>query len=102
MGEIEEDGSKMLSSVDNIFASRIKPPRISFYALDTAFHRKPEVTELHAIMDKVRSGELDPVVSKLLPLSKAVEAHKLLISGSTIKGKMLFVADAAMASEIGL
>ncbi|KAH4123519.1 hypothetical protein HBI24_035730 [Parastagonospora nodorum] len=102
MGEIEEDGSKMLSSVDNIFASRIKPPRISFYALDTAFHRKPEVTELHAIMDKVRSGELDPVVSKLLPLSKAVEAHELLISGSTIKGKMLFVADAAMASEIGL
>jgi NADPH2:quinone reductase len=102
MGEIEDDGSRMLSSVDNIFASRIKPPRISFYALDTAFHRKSEVTELHAIMGKVRSGELDPVVAKLLPLSKAVEAHELLISGSTIKGKMIFVVDAAMATKIGL
>jgi NADPH:quinone reductase-like Zn-dependent oxidoreductase len=53
-------------------------------------------------MGKVLSGELHPVVAKLLPLSKAVEAHKALISGSTIKGKRLFVVDAVMATEIGL
>jgi NADPH2:quinone reductase len=102
MGEIADDGSKMLDSVANIFATRIQPPRINFWALDTAFHRKPEIAEFHAIVDKVRSGELDPVVAKLLPLSKAVEAHELLISGSAIKGKMLFIVDAEMAAKHGL
>lgn len=102
MGEIADDGSRMLESVENIFAARIERPRISFWALDTAFHRRPKVAEFHAITDKVRSGELDPVVAKLLPLSKAAEAHEMLISGSTIKGKMLFVADAEMATATGL
>jgi len=66
------------------------------------FPSKPGVAEFRAIMGKVRSGELDPVVAKLLPLSKAVEAHGALISGNTIKGKMLRVVDAEMATEIGL
>lgn len=102
MGDIAPDGSGMLDSVENIFAKRIQPPLISFFQLDTSFHRKPEIAEFHAIVEKVRTGELSPVVAKLLPLSQGVEAHEFLISGSAIKGKMLFVVDAELAAELGL
>jgi NADPH2:quinone reductase len=53
-------------------------------------------------VDKVRTGDLNPVVAKLLRLSQGVEAHELLINGSGVKGKMLFVADAALAAEYGI
>jgi NADPH2:quinone reductase len=102
MGDIAPDGSGMLDSVENIFAKRIQPPRISFFQLDTSFHRKPEIAEFYAIVDKVRTGDLNPVVAKLLRLSQGVEAHELLINGSGVKGKMLFVADAALAAEYGI
>lgn len=102
MGDIAADGSKMLSSVEEIFTKRIQPPRISFYALDTSFHRKPEIAEFHAIVEKVRRGELKPVVARLLRLSQGVESHELLVSGSAIKGKMLFIVDPEQAAENGL
>jgi NADPH2:quinone reductase len=102
MGEIADDGSKMLDTSENIFATRIQPPRVTFFGLDTSFHRKPEIAEFYAILEKVRSGALDPVVAKLLRLDQGVEAHELLISGSAIKGKMLFVVDKDLADEYGL
>lgn len=102
MGNIAEDGSRMLDSVENVLAKRLQPPRISFFGLDTSFHRKPEVAEFHAIVKKVRTGELDPIVAKLLRLSQGVEAHKLLISGSAVKGKMLFIIDSELATEHGI
>jgi NADPH2:quinone reductase len=58
--------------------------------------------EFYAIVEKVREGKLDPVVAKLLRLSDAVEAHELLINGSAIKGKMLFVVDEELAKVYGM
>lgn len=102
MGDIADDGSKMLDSVENIFAKRIQPPRVSFFALDTSFYRKAEIVEFKAIVEKVRNGELSPIVAKLLRLSQGVEAHELLISGNATKGKMLFVIDGKLAAEHGI
>jgi NADPH2:quinone reductase len=102
MGDIPGNGGKMLSSVEDVLAKRLQPPRVTFFTLDTEFHKKPAVAEFHAIVKKVRSGELDPVVAKLLPLSKGVEAHELLVSGAAVMGKMLFVVDAELAAEKGV
>lgn len=99
MGEIAADGSGMQGSVEDILAKRLQPPRVYFWVLDIEFYKKPEVAEFYAIVDKVREGTLAPVIAKLLPLSEAVQAHQLLIDGSTIKGKMLFVVDAELASK---
>jgi NADPH2:quinone reductase len=102
MGNIADDGSKMLGGVDEIFGALLQPPRVSFWALDTNFPKKKEVVEFYAIVEKVREGTLDPVVAKLLRLSDAVEAHELLINGSAIKGKMLFVVDEELAKVYGM
>jgi NADPH2:quinone reductase len=53
MGDIAADGSKMLGNVQENLGKRLQPPRITFFALDTSFHRKPEVAEFHAIVEKV-------------------------------------------------
>ncbi|KAH8598427.1 hypothetical protein B0O99DRAFT_650300 [Bisporella sp. PMI_857] len=102
MGNIAADGSGVLRTSQEIFAEQIKPPRITFFALDTSFYKKAEIAEFHEIVKKVRSGELDPVVFKLLRLSQATEAHNLLISGSSVKGKMMFVVDADLAAQHGI
>jgi hypothetical protein len=69
MGDIADDGGEMLETVEIIFANRIQPPRITFFALDTSFHRKPEIVEFYVIPEKLRRSVLNPVVSKLLRLS---------------------------------
>ncbi|CZR68250.1 uncharacterized protein PAC_18149 [Phialocephala subalpina] len=102
MGNIAADGSGVLKTSQEIFAERLQPPRITFFALDTSFYKKAEIAEFHEIVKKVRSGELDPVVFKLLRLSQATEAHDLLISGSSVKGKMMFVVDADLAAQHGI
>jgi NADPH2:quinone reductase len=58
MGDIVSDGSTILSNAQDIFAKRLQPPRVTFFGLDTEFHKKPAVAEFHAIVDKVRSGEI--------------------------------------------
>jgi len=102
MDQIASDGSGMLKSVQDTLAEMLQPPRIYFWMLDTSFHKKPEIAEFHAIVKKIRSGELDPVIFKLLRLSQAVEAHELLINGSAVKGKMLFVVDEELAAQHGI
>ncbi|RYN97569.1 hypothetical protein AA0119_g7223 [Alternaria tenuissima] len=102
MGSIADDGSKMLGSIDELFAALLQPPRVSFWSLDIEFPKKKEVAEFYAVVEKVREGKLDPVVAKLLRLSDAVEAHELLINGSAIKGKMLFVVDEELAKFYGV
>lgn len=92
----------MLGSVQDILAKRLQPPRVTFFVLDVEFQRKAEIAEFYAIVEKVRSGELDPVVVKLLPLSQAVQAHEMLISGTAIKGKMLFIVDKELAAKYGI
>ncbi|KAI8939971.1 hypothetical protein NX059_003695 [Plenodomus lindquistii] len=101
-GEITSDGSDMLKKARAIMTDRLQSPRASFWALDVEFYEKPEIAEFYGIVEKVRSGRLDPVVAKLLPLSKAVEAHEMLIDGSAIKGKMLFVVDEELATKYGI
>jgi NADPH2:quinone reductase len=102
MGNIADDGSGMLGSNEEVFAKRLQPPRVTFWALDTEFPKKKEVEEFYAVVEKVREGKLDPVVAKLMRLSDAVEAHGLLINGSVIKGKMLFIVDEELAGRYGI
>lgn len=102
MDKIAQDGSAMLDGVQDAFAELLQPPRITFFILDTSFHKTPQLVEFYAIVEKVRSGELDPVVFKVLRLEQAVEAYELLISGAAVKGKMLFVVDAELAAERGI
>tara|TARA_R110002060_G_scaffold20498_3_gene27889 strand:- start:109 stop:1074 length:966 start_codon:yes stop_codon:yes gene_type:complete len=99
MGNIDADGSGVVRTTQEIFAERLQPPRITFYALETSFYNKAEISEFHDIVKKVRNGELDPVVSKLMRLSQAREAHGLLKSGSSVRGKMMFVVDAELAAH---
>jgi NADPH2:quinone reductase len=102
MGNIADDGSSMLASNEEVFTKRLQPPRVTFWALDTDFPKKKEVEEFYAVMEKVREGKLNPIVAKLMRLSDAVEAHELLINGSAIKGKMLYLVDEKMATQNGI
>ncbi|KFA80385.1 hypothetical protein S40288_09851 [Stachybotrys chartarum IBT 40288] len=102
MGNVAPDGSGILRTSQEVFAEQLQPPRITFFALDVGFYKKSEIAEFYAIVAKVRSGELDPVVFKLLPLSQAKEAHGLLVLGSSVKGKMLFIVDANLAIRYGI
>jgi NADPH2:quinone reductase len=102
MGNIADDGSGMLGSNDEVLAKCLQPPRVDLWVLDTGFPKKKEVEEFYAVVEKVREGRLDPVVAKLMRLSDAVEAHDLLIHGSAIKGKMLFIVDEELASRYGV
>ena len=45
---------------------------------------------------------MEPVVAKLLRQSDALEAHELLIKGSAIMGKMLFIVDEGLAKFYGV
>lgn len=101
MGEIAEDGSGMKASVADAF-QLLQPPRITFFRLDVEFPKNEKVQEFHAMVEKVRSGALNPVVAKLLRLSEAVKSHELIVDGSAIKGKMLFIVDAELAAQHGI
>lgn len=102
MGDIAPDGSGMQRSEADRLEDRLQPPLITFYTLDTDFPRKAEVAEFYGLVERVRSGKLDPVVAKLLRLSEALKANELLIEGSSIRGKMLFVVDADLAAQHGI
>lgn len=43
-----------------------------------------------------------PEIAKLFRLSQAVEANVDLISGTAVKGKMLFIVDENLAAQRGL
>ncbi|KAJ6142808.1 GroES-like protein [Penicillium samsonianum] len=98
MSEIATDGSGMQLSVGEILASRLQP-RMSFYGVDLYYSSNAGLADFYGILEKVRSGKLEPVIAKLFRLSEAVEAHEDLISGSIAKGKMLFIVDADLAAQ---
>ncbi|KAJ3549658.1 hypothetical protein NM208_g390 [Fusarium decemcellulare] len=102
MGNIAADGSKVFRTSREIFAERLQPPRITLFVLDVQFHKTAQISEFYEIVKKVRSGELNPVVFKLLRLSQAIEAHDQLISGSSVKGKMMFIVDTDLAVQYNI
>ncbi|KAF2034656.1 hypothetical protein EK21DRAFT_97298 [Setomelanomma holmii] len=103
MGEIADDGGGMREDAHHVFRKRLQKPRTSFFGLNHSFWKKEEgLAEFYDIVEKVRSGELDPVIARLLPLSKAVEAHQLLIDGAKVKGKMVFIVAAELAATVPL
>lgn len=59
-------------------------------------------SDFGALLQTVLEGKLDPVVSKLMLLRDAVRAHEMLIEGTGIMGKMVFVVDGKAAKELGV
>lgn len=101
MSEIPTDGNAVNRSVADILATRLQP-RMSFYAVDKLDTQSAGAADFSSILDKVRSEKLVPAIAKLFRLSDGVEAHQHLISGSSVKGKMLFIVDAELAAQHGL
>ena len=60
MGSIADDGSKMLGSIDELFAALLQPPRVSFWSLDIEFPTQKEVPERFAVSHTVSYGMIDP------------------------------------------
>ncbi|KAI1412352.1 NAD(P)-binding protein [Hypoxylon sp. FL1857] len=107
MAEIAPDGSSLMQEnfdPNALLAARWQP-RMERWSVDRSYYQKTRQVwfdDFYAILDKVRKGELTPTIAKLLRLSDAIEAHKLLISGTAVKGKMLFIVDGELAAQHGL
>ncbi|KAF7551793.1 hypothetical protein G7046_g7613 [Stylonectria norvegica] len=107
MAEIASGGNGLNRDPSETLATyhaRIKPG-MKIWAMSVDYHQKtPElwVADFQAILEKVRTGELDPKIVRLFRMSDAVEAHEELISGAAVKGKMMFVVDEKLAAQQGL
>ncbi|KAH7109575.1 hypothetical protein B0J13DRAFT_516904 [Dactylonectria estremocensis] len=107
MSEISADGSGIARSVKDTLALRLKE-RMRFFAIGQDHYQDGKwepgtfLADFNIILEKVRSGELEPAIAKLFHLSEAIQAHDDLISGSVVKGKMLFIVDADVAAQYGL
>ncbi|KAL6704745.1 hypothetical protein ACN47E_007666 [Coniothyrium glycines] len=102
MDAIAKDGSRMLGSVEEIFEKRLQPPLVDFFLLHMDFAKTHERAEFYSIVDKVRDGKLCPIVAQTFRLSQAVEAHNLLIEGSAVKGRPMFIVEETLAKQIGI
>ncbi|KAK4501561.1 hypothetical protein PRZ48_007370 [Zasmidium cellare] len=106
MGEIVGDGSGMTTtkSADEILGQRLGP-RMTYWGVERAYYQDTHDIwrkDFYEILGKVRTGALKPVVGRLLPLREAVKAHELLVQGTDVRGKMLFVVDAYLARRFGV
>ncbi|KAF7552317.1 hypothetical protein G7Z17_g4385 [Cylindrodendrum hubeiense] len=107
MSEISADGSGIARSVEDTLALRLKE-RMRFFFIgqdhyqDYKWEPGTFLADFSIIVEKVRSGELEPAIAKLFHLSEAIQAHEDLISGSVVKGKMLFIVDADLAAQYSL
>lgn len=107
MDDILEDGSGMRQpqlGAQELLAERLGE-RMQFFSMEAHYsliNRKGFREDFDAIAQKVREGELDPVVSKLFKLSEAVHVNELLVHGGGVKGKMVYVVDGDVAKEKGL
>ncbi|OTA52357.1 hypothetical protein K449DRAFT_340870 [Hypoxylon sp. EC38] len=107
MAEITQDGSGLSQEKfdPNALLTARWQPRMERWSVDQTYYKKMRqvwMDDFYTILDKVRKGELRPTIAKLLRLSEAVGAHRLLISGTTVKGKMLFLVDEDLATQHGL
>ncbi|KAL1858306.1 hypothetical protein Daus18300_009924 [Diaporthe australafricana] len=107
MSEVKKDGSGLQEreiNIAQIFAARLQP-RSDFFMVTLHYYDKDRsrfIKDFLAIVEKVQSGVLNPNISRLLLLRDAVEAHKSLVSGKDIMGKMVFIVDSALAKEHSL
>lgn len=100
------DGSGMLDTGDFDLHSYIaQHPHMSFFSVQVHYYQQMRdlyMSDFHAILDKVRSGKLDPIQGKLWRLDQAVAVNEALLSGVGVVGKMAFLVDAHLAAAHGL
>lgn len=106
MGDIASGGDGMTStkSADEILGQRLGP-RMTYWGVERGYYQDTNDVwraDFYEILGKVRSGVLNPVIGRLLPLRDAVRAHEFLVEGSDVRGKMLFVVDAEVARRFGI
>ncbi|KAI0843654.1 NAD(P)-binding protein [Hypoxylon sp. FL0890] len=102
MAEIAPDGSGLSQEKfdPNALLTARWQPRMELWSVDGSYYQKTRqvwLDDFYAILDKVRKRELTPTITRLLRLSDAIEAHRLLISG--VKGKMMFIVDGDLAAQ---
>ncbi|KAF7189038.1 Synaptic vesicle membrane protein VAT-1-like-like [Pseudocercospora fuligena] len=102
MGHIAEDGNGMLSdlSADQLLAQTFE--RMSYWGVEREYYRETRdlwVKDFCKIVEKVREGKLDPVISKLWKLEDAVQANQMLVDGKGVMGKMLYVVDGEFSEK---
>ncbi|KAI1471661.1 NAD(P)-binding protein [Daldinia caldariorum] len=107
MSEIAVDGSgvrQQEADLHTLLQQRLQS-RVAFWSVISNYKvAQPKLWhgDLQRVFEKVRSGELSPTIAKLFRLRDAVKAHETLISGTDVKGKMLFIVDEDLATQHGL
>ncbi|MCJ1425672.1 hypothetical protein MMC29_003572 [Sticta canariensis] len=100
------DGSGVIDTGDfDVFAYVAQHPNMAFFGISPHYFRAQRDlfnSDFHAVLDKVRSGKLDPVLGKVWRLEQAVPVNEALASGVGLKGKMAFLVDAELAAAHGL
>ena len=81
------------------FFSRVKP---FFYAILTpGFNQKKYIAQdLEVLAGKIVSGELKPVIGKVLPLEQVAEGHRMLESAE-VSGKIVLAVDEELVKDAG-
>ncbi|KAI9898489.1 hypothetical protein N3K66_006849 [Trichothecium roseum] len=107
MSEIAADGSGLVNGgldADAFFRDRMQP-RMKYWGVDREYYHETRhlwLEDFGKVLDKVRAGELRPVIAGCYRLGQAVETNEELVSGANVKGKMIFVVDEALAAEKGI
>ena len=72
---------------------------MQYWGVDREYYRETRhlwLEDFGKVLDKVRAGELRPVIAGCYRLGQAVETNEELVSGANVKGKMIFVVDEAL------
>lgn len=108
MDAIEEDGSGLrwpAQELPHILQARM-PPRTTLYSVvlpdGDSSARNVFAEDFLAILHKARTAELIPKISRLYRLQQAVEAHKAIISGSQVGGKMIYFVDGELTARYSM
>ncbi|KAI9897350.1 hypothetical protein N3K66_007206 [Trichothecium roseum] len=109
MSEIRTDGDGLRGGdgsldVGSLLRERARPWTV-FFSMDRDWYypeRASWVAALREVLARVREGSLAPVVARRFRLSEAVEAHRELVAGANVRGKMVFVVDEELAAQEGI
>ena len=102
MSLVAPDGSGLVDTGGfDVIAYIAQNPSMSFFSVAVDYYQKQRDLfnrDFAAILEKVRSGKLDPVLGKLWRLDQAVTVNEALLSGVGTVGKMAFLVDADLAA----